>query len=59
MNTNTNYTTEIINNLEKKGKSKDFIIDFLQATLDGVRHLENEGVLEYLRRSVEQTKNIK
>jgi len=52
----TNYGTEIVSNLEKKGESKDFIIGFLQATLNGLRHLENEKTLEYLKRSVEHSK---
>jgi|LauGreSuBDMM15SN_2_FD.fasta_scaffold867930_1 hypothetical protein len=55
MNT-TNYGTEIVNNFEKQGESKDFIIGFLQATLNGLRHLENDKVLEYMKRSVEQSK---
>jgi hypothetical protein len=55
MNT-TNYGTEIVNNFEKQGESKDFIIGFLQATLNGIRHLENDKVLEYMKRSVEQSK---
>jgi len=55
MNT-TNYGTEIVSNFEKQGESKDFIIGFLQATLNGIRHLENDKVLEYMKRSVEQSK---
>ena len=55
MNT-TSYGTQIVNNFEKQGESKDFIIGFLQATLNGLRHLENDKVLEYMKRSVEQSK---
>jgi len=55
MNT-TSYGTQIVNNFEKQGESKDFIIGFLQATLNGLRFLENDKVLEYMKRSVEQSK---
>ena len=54
MNT-TNYGTEIVNNFEKQGESKDFIIGFLQATLNGLRFLENDQIAEYLKRTVKQT----
>ena len=56
MTNTTNYANDIVTNLEKKGESKDYIIGFLSATLNGLRHIENEKVKEYLIRSVEQTK---
>jgi len=55
-NTAINYGTEIVNNLEKKGESANYIVGFLQATLNGLKHLENEKTLEYLKRSVEHSK---
>jgi hypothetical protein len=55
MNT-TNYGTEIVNNFEKQGESKDFIIGFLKATLNQLIHVENDKVLEYMKRTVEQSK---
>lgn len=54
--TTTSYGTEIVNNLEKKGESANYIVGFLQATLNGLQHLENEKTLEYLKRSVEHSK---
>ena len=53
---NTNYGTEIVNNLEKKGESANYIVGFLQATLNGLQHLESEKALEYMKRSVEHSK---
>ena len=55
MNT-TSYGTQIVNALEEKGQSKDYIIGFMTATLNGLRFLENDKVLEYMKRSVEQSK---
>ena len=52
---NTQYAHEIVNNLEKKGESKDYIIGFLTATINGLRHLESKEVQEYLQRTVKQT----
>lgn len=49
---NTNYANNIVNELEKKGESKDYIIGFLTATINGLRYLENEQVEDYLKRSV-------
>jgi len=54
MNT-TSYGTQIVNALEEKGQSKDYIIGFLQATLNGLRFLENDQIAEYLKRTVKQT----
>ena len=54
---NTNYAEQIVNNLEAKGESKDFIIGFLQATLDGLRHLDNPEVTKYIQQTVKQTKS--
>jgi len=54
---NTNYAEQIIKNLEAKGESKDFIIGFLQATLDGLRHMNNPEVMKYLQQTVKQTKS--
>lgn len=53
---NINFANEIIKNLEGKGESKDYIIGFLSATLNGVRHLkDNQDILDYLARTVKQT----
>lgn len=57
MNTDyTNYGLEIVSHLEAKGFTKDMVIGYLQGTLNGLRYLENEKVLEYLKRTVEQSK---
>ena len=52
----TNYANAIVNELEKKGESKDYIIGFLTATIDGLRHLDSEQVQAYLKRTVEQAR---
>lgn len=53
---NINYAHQIVNNLEKKGESKDFIIGFLSATIDGLRHLTNTKQIEsYLKDSVKHS----
>lgn len=57
MNDTINYGTEIVNNLEKKGESPSYIIGFLQATLNSLRHIDNEKVLEYLKQTLKQTQN--
>jgi hypothetical protein len=54
MNT-TSYGTQIVNALEEKGQSKDYIIGFMSATLNGLRFLENDQIAEYLKRTVKQT----
>jgi len=54
MNT-TSYGTQIVNALEEKGQSKDYIIGFMTATLNGLRFLENDQIAEYLKRTVKQT----
>ena len=54
--TTTNYGQEIVNNLEAQGFTKDMVIGYLQGTLNGLRYLENEKVLEYLKRTAEQAK---
>ena len=50
---NNNYAAQIVNALEAKGESKDYIIGFLIATLDGLRHIDNAEVTKYIKRSVE------
>ena len=52
---NTNYAHQLINNLEKKGESKDYIIGFLTATIDGLKYIDNQQVIDYLQRSAKQT----
>jgi|LakMenE18May11ns_1017448.scaffolds.fasta_scaffold9713859_3 hypothetical protein len=55
---NTNYSQQIVANLEKKGESKDYIIGFLQATIDGLRHITDaKDILAYIKRSVEHTQS--
>jgi len=54
---NINYANEIVKSLEKKGESKDYIIGFLTATLNGVQHQRTgQDVHDYLARSVKQAK---
>ena len=55
-NTAINYGTEIVNNLEKKGESANYIVGFLQATLNGLQHIGDEKIIEYMKRSVEHSK---
>jgi len=55
---NTSYGTQIVKALEEKGQSKDYIIGFLQATLNGLRFLENDQIAEYLKRTVKQTEEV-
>lgn len=51
-----NKVHKIVENLEKKGESKDFIIGFLTATLDQVKYIVDEKQFEnYLDRTVKQT----
>jgi hypothetical protein len=50
-----NIANEIVKNLEAKGESKDFIIGFLTATLEGLRHLEDEKISQYLKQTLNQT----
>jgi len=51
-----NKVHQIVENLEKKGESKDFIIGFLSATLDQVKYIaDDETFEEYLDRTVKQT----
>jgi hypothetical protein len=51
----TNIANEIVKNLEAKGESKDYIIGFLTATLEGLRHLEDEKINQYLKQTLNQT----
>ena len=54
---NINFANEIVRNLEEKGESKDFIIGFLTATLEGVKHQRtSQDVQDYLARTVKQSK---
>ena len=53
---NDNYANQIVKALEAKGESKDYIIGFLSATLNGLRYIDNAEVTKYLKRSVEQAK---
>ena len=53
---NTNYADQIVKNLEKKGESTDYINGFLQATINGLQHIGDEKILEYMKRSVEHSK---
>jgi len=55
---NTNYTQQIVTNLEKRGESKDYIIGFLQATIDGLRYVADvKDIQTYIKRSVEHTQS--
>lgn len=54
---NENYATQIVFNLEQAGQSKDYIIGFLTATINGLRYLSNDTQTQcYLKRTVEQSK---
>ena len=53
---NTNYADQIVKNLEKKGESTDYINGFLQATINGLQQIGDEKILEYMKRSVEHSK---
>ena len=55
---NTSYGTQIVKALEEKGQSKDYIIGFMTATLNGLRFLENDQIAEYLKRTVKQTEEV-
>jgi hypothetical protein len=52
-----NYASQITKNLKAKGESNDFIIGFLQATLDQCKYLSFQpGEFEkYLERTIKQT----
>jgi len=50
----TTYSKRIITNLEQKGESKDFIIGFMAAAIDGLRHLDDKKVNEYLEKTALQ-----
>lgn len=51
----TDYANQIVNNLEKKGESKDYIIGFLTATVNGLKYIETNEIKDYLQRTVKQT----
>jgi hypothetical protein len=52
---NINYAHEIVKTLEDRGNSKDYIIGFLQATLDGIKHLDDTNLyLPYLKNTLKQ-----
>ena len=55
MNT-PNYVDQIVENLEKKGESVDYINGFLQATINGLIHIGDKNIIEYMKRSVEHSK---
>ena len=48
MNDTINYAQEIVTHLREQGYTPESIIGYLQGTLDGLRHLENEQVTAYL-----------
>lgn len=51
-----NKVQQIVENLEKKGESKDYIIGFLTATLNQVKHItDNKEFEDYLNQTVKQT----
>lgn len=54
---NNNWGKQIVDNLEKKGESKDYIIGFLTATIDQMTHINcADHVIRYFERTIEQTK---
>lgn len=55
MSKHHNTAKQIVNNLEAKGESKDYIIGFLTATLEGLRYLEDEKINHYLEQTLNQT----
>lgn len=56
---NNDYATQIVNNLEKSGESKDYIIGFLTATINCLKYVDSKEVQDYLTRSVEQSKQTR
>jgi hypothetical protein len=61
MNNNTtsiNYGDMIVKNLERAQMSKDYIIGFLQATLDQMKHLDSAEVTAYLIRTNKQAATL-
>jgi hypothetical protein len=51
----TDYAHEIVKTLEARGQSKDYIIGYLQATLNGVKYIEsNNEAMDYLKRALDQ-----
>lgn len=51
----TDYASQIVQNLETQGYTKDMIIGYLQATLSGLKYLELNEITQYLKRTVEVT----
>jgi hypothetical protein len=49
--TTTNYATQIVNNLEAKGYTKDMIIGYLEGTINGLKYLDSKQVEKYLKQA--------
>jgi hypothetical protein len=55
---NIKHATQMVRNLESRGEPRDFIIGFLTATIDGMRHVTTIDELEnYLERAVLHSAN--
>jgi hypothetical protein len=52
---NNNTINQIVQSLEAKGESKDYIIGFLTATLQGLRHIDDGRVEQYLEQTLKQS----
>jgi len=56
---NTNYVKQMVENLENKSCSKDYIIGFLSSTLEGVKCLtDSEGYEKFLQSMLKYTTMI-
>ena len=56
---NINYADQIVKNLEGKGCSKDYIIEFLSSTLSGLKNLnDSQDVMRVLKSMVKYTSMI-
>ena len=54
---NTNYATQIVDNLKDKGESDAYIVGFLEATINAMYYLTNSKELqEYLETTIKQSK---
>ena len=51
----TDYSNQIVQNLESKGYTKDMIIGYLQGTLNGLKYIESKKISDYLQHTVQDT----
>jgi len=54
---NTNYATQIVDNLKARGESDAYIVEFLEATINAMYYLTNSKKLqEYIENTIKQSK---